>query len=128
MSLDNRNSLNYKGVRVNAFGVPIFFKQKTKERKIPSKNIPRYNSFYSSFKKDSQKDQLVIYDIPQDKKRERDWFRRQLIRFDYTMVQKSIWIGPSPLPLNFLEYVRSIGLKNKFKIFKLAKSRKQIIT
>ena len=29
-----------------------------------------------------------MYDIPSGKKKERDWFRRQLIKFEYIMIQK----------------------------------------
>ena len=62
-----------------------------------------------------------MYDIPHEKKKERDWFRRHLKKFNYIMIQKSVWIGPSPLSKDFLDYVESIGLKEKLKTFKLAK-------
>jgi DNA-binding transcriptional regulator PaaX len=64
---------------------------------------------------------IVTYDIPANRRKERDWFRRHLQKFDYIMVQKSVWIGPSPLPKDFLNYVKSIGLLKQFKTFKLAK-------
>ena len=63
-----------------------------------------------------------MYDIPHEKKKERDWFRRHLKKFNYIMIQKSVWVGPSPLPKDFLDYVKSIGLLNQLKTFKLAKS------
>lgn len=62
-----------------------------------------------------------MYDIPHEKKKERDWFRRQLKKFHYAMIQKSVWVGPSPLPRDFLDYVKLIGLKKQLKTFKLAK-------
>ena len=62
-----------------------------------------------------------MYDIPHEKKTERDWFRRQLKNFDYIMIQKSVWVGPSPLPKDFLDYVKMIGLRSQLKTFKLAK-------
>ena len=37
------------------------------------------------------------------------------------MIQKGIWVGPSPLPKDFLDYVKSIGFFDKLKILKLAK-------
>jgi hypothetical protein len=37
------------------------------------------------------------------------------------MIQKSVWVGPSPLPKDFLEYVKSIKLLGQLKAFKLAK-------
>jgi hypothetical protein len=38
------------------------------------------------------------------------------------MIQKSVWVGPSPLPKEFMDYVKEIGLKDNLKTFKLAKS------
>jgi hypothetical protein len=37
------------------------------------------------------------------------------------MIQKSVWVGPSPLPKEFLEYIEKIKIKDGLKIFKLAK-------
>ena len=78
-------------------------------------------SFSSNLEKSSPQNLIIIYDIPENKKKERDWFRRHLKKFNYAMIQRSVWVGPSPLPKDFLEYVKSIGLKNKLKTFKLAK-------
>lgn len=38
------------------------------------------------------------------------------------MIQRSVWVGPSPLPEEFLNYLKRIGLEKEFKTFKLAKS------
>lgn len=78
--------------------------------------------FFSSFKKDAPKNLIVMYDIPHKLKKERDWFRRQLIKFGYIMIQKSVWVGPSPLPKEFLDYLKEIKIDGNFKTFKLAKS------
>ncbi len=107
-------------MEVNALGLPIFskskrIKTKTRERKF-------YNlSFNFSFKKDSPKDLIVMYDIPSTLKKERDWFRRHLKKFQYIMIQKSVWVGPSPLPKEFLDYVKEIKIEEGLKTFKLAK-------
>ena len=52
-------------------------------------------------------------------RKERDWLRRHLKRFDYIMIQKNIWVGPSPLPKDFLDYIKSISLLDKLVILKL---------
>jgi DNA-binding transcriptional regulator PaaX len=67
------------------------------------------------------KDLLLIYDIPEDHKRERDWFRLHLKKFHFVMIQRSVWVGPSPLPKEFLNYVKEIKLGDNLKTFKLAK-------
>jgi len=115
--------LKYKGVTVNRFGIPVFTsdKKEIKRSGEPGKRYYQYKCFNHNFKNTAPKDLIVMYDIPNDKKKERDWFRRSLKRFDYIMVQKSVWVGPSPLPHDFLNYVKSIGLLNKLKTLKLAK-------
>ena len=113
----------YKGMRVNAFGLPVTgSNQKTRIKKDHRKKKFYYLTFKSRFERNAPKNLIVMYDIPHTKKKERDWFRRQLRNFDYTMIQKSVWVGPSPLPKEFLDYIKIIGLKDKLKTFKLAKS------
>jgi len=113
----------YKGVTVNSFGLPMFHSDKndTKKSKKNGKRYFHYLHFYFNFSNTAPKNMILMYDIPYEKRKERDWFRRHLKRFDYVMVQKSVWIGPSPLPKDFLNYVKSIGLSKQLKTFKLAK-------
>lgn len=111
----------YKGVRVNIFGIPVGSSDKSRVKSRNRKREFYYITFHSNFEKNSPKNLIVMYDIPYDKKKERDWFRRQLKNFDYVMIQKSVWVGPSPLPKDFLDYVKLIGLKSQLKTFKLAK-------
>ncbi|MFA5791885.1 MAG: CRISPR-associated endonuclease Cas2 [Candidatus Paceibacterota bacterium] len=113
----------YKGMRVNAFGLPVFKSgRKSRAKKENRKKSFYHTTFSSPFKKDSSKDLIVMYDIPHLQKKERDWFRRHLIKFGYTMIQKSVWVGPSPLPKDFLNYLKEIKIEGNFKTFKLAKS------
>ncbi len=94
-----------------------------KETKPIKRGVKRdyHNSFSTKLNDNLPKDLIVIYDVPYNKRRERDWFRRHLKKFNFIMIQKSVWIGPSPLPKEFLEYVRLIGLKDNFNTYKLAK-------
>ncbi|MFZ2149551.1 MAG: hypothetical protein WAV15_00080 [Minisyncoccia bacterium] len=115
--------LRYKGMSVNIFGLPDFDNHKSE--KSSQKSIPKrqyLQSFISSFNKDAPKNLLLIYDIPEGRKKERDWFRRQLRNFNFVMIQRSVWVGPSPLPNDFVNYLKKIGLQKEFKTFKLAKS------
>lgn len=111
--------LHYKGASVNILGLPSFSDSK-KKKDIPKRHY--LQSFISEFKKDTPKNLLLIYDIPEGRKKERDWFRRQLKNFDFIMIQRSVWVGPSPLPSDFLAYLKRIGLQKEFKTFKLAKT------
>lgn len=146
LKLFNTRAAYYKGIPVNIFGLPVFKDKSRKsvqnawyalkndgclavenERFLVTKKGRAYlkeqvlseHIFSSPFPKDSPKNLLVIYDIPEEKKPEREWFRRHLRKFGYTMIQRSAWIGPSPLPEEFLSYVKKIGLKSTLKTFKL---------
>ena len=109
----------YRGMRVNLLGLPVSYEKKNKI--LHRKRNIYYVSFVSNFTKDAPKNLIVMYDIPHDLKKERDWFRRQLINFGYIMIQKSVWVGPSPLPKDFINYLRQVKIGDKFKTFKLAK-------
>lgn len=140
--------LYYKGMRVNLLGVPRPWKQNTasfqstvyrlrKNRLIDLKHdkwfitesgkkyllkrrklLPQFDS---PFKKTSPKNLLLMFDIPKEKESERKWFRLHLKKFNYRMIQKSVWVGPSPLPEEFVSYLKKIKLSPCIKTFKLAK-------
>ncbi|MFA5651755.1 MAG: CRISPR-associated endonuclease Cas2 [Candidatus Paceibacterota bacterium] len=114
-------SRRYKGVPINSFGIPILNPTKEKIKDKIDRRI-YHDSFSINLTNSSPKNLIVMYDIPHAQKKERDWFRRHLKKFGYIMIQKSVWVGPSPLQKDFLEYVKSIGLLGQLKSFKLAKS------
>lgn len=89
--------------------------------RIPKRNYSFNKCFDFNFANTAPRDLIVMYDIPKGMKKEREWFLRHLKKFDYIMIQKSVWVGPSPLPKDFLHYVKSIGLLNKLRTLKLAK-------
>jgi DNA-binding transcriptional regulator PaaX len=145
----SRSTLNYKGVRVNLLGLPKFSSYKygslksgisqlkkkqyitkadsgwsltLKGKEYLRKKYDSLLQFNSPFSKNDPKNLLVMFDIPQTKKAEREWFRWHLKKFNYVMIQKSVWRGPSPLPKEFLDYVKKIGLWENLKILKISKS------
>lgn len=116
--MNKRKKIYYKGIKVNAFGLPLI---KNSQKTLTEKKRVYNVSFESPFKKDTAKDLVVMYDVPHELKKERDWLRRHLIKFGYIMIQKSVWVGPSPLPKDFLRYLKEIKIGNDLKTFKLAK-------
>ncbi len=112
----------YKGMKIDLLGLPVgdFNKSDRVKKKNRKRNF-YHISFFSRFPENAPKNLLLIYDIPEAKKKERDWFRRHLIKFGYIMIQKSVWVGPSPLPKEFLDYLKEIKIGDSFKTFKLAK-------
>lgn len=145
----NKSTLRCKGVRVNLMGLPDFkyYKYQTLANKFSllgkkhlvsrmsngeycitaegliflEKGKDILKKFETEKDENSPKDLLLIYDIPEDKKKERDWFRRHLKNFHFIMVQRSVWVGPSPLPKDFSNYLKEIKLGDNLKTFKLAK-------
>ncbi len=147
-----KSIIKYKGVRTGFLGLPNFeyYKYQTLAnrfsilskngliRKMPngeylitSKGISFLESkkyflekFDTNKKIDSPKDLLIVYDIEEGRKKERNWFRYHLKKFHFVMIQKSVWVGPSPLPRDFQDYLKEIKLGDNFKIFKLSSDYK----
>jgi len=117
-----RRRLRYKGVSVGLLGLPVLNASKSKIKSKPNPKRHYLKSFSMGIKGKVTRNLLIIYDIPEVRKKERDWFRRQLVNFEFILIQKSVWVGPSPLPKDFLDYAGEIGLRDNFKTFKLAKS------
>ncbi len=139
--------INYKGTRVNMFGIPKFLTRKRsvsstlsrlknqdyvshkdKVWKITHKGKDYYKNkfllfphFKSPFKKSAPKNMIFMFDIPETKRSYRDWMRRELQNFEYILVQRSVWVGPSPLPKKFLDHLKNSGLENYLQTFKLSK-------
>jgi len=142
---------NYKGVKVNIFGIPRFNKYPKKsiqvtinrlkkkgviEKELAGIVLSKYGKEYVRKKFDSlkqfdrpeniSKDKilLVMFDIPTERKHQREWLRWHLKKFNYIMVQKSVWVGPYPLPKEFSLYLKNIKLDKCIKTFKLNKPYK----
>lgn len=141
--------IKYKGMCVNIFGIPRFKKYSSRSLRttidrlgkkgviekelagiILSKNGKEYvkrkidslKQFNKPTNISKDKNLLVMFDVPTERKAEREWLRWHLKKFDYIMIQKSVWVGPSPLSREFKEYLEKIKLNKCIKTFKLAKS------
>ena len=67
--------------------------------------------------RDSQKNLIIIFDVPEKKKRYREWLRSELVGFGFELVQKSVWLGPA-LPKEFIEYLSEVGILKYVKFFR----------
>lgn len=141
--------IKHKGMTVNIFGIPRFKRYPPRsirtavdrlkrkgfiEKELTGVIISKHGKDYVQRKNDSlkqfnksenispDKNLLLMFDIPTERKGEREWLRWHLKKFEYIMVQKSVWVGPSPLPKEFKEYIKKIKLNKCIKTFKLAKS------
>ncbi|MDP2598511.1 MAG: hypothetical protein Q8P49_01635 [Candidatus Liptonbacteria bacterium] len=64
---------------------------------------------------------MVAFDIPETEKRKRDWIRAVLKSLNYSMVQKSLWIGKTKIPQEFLEDLVRLRLVDFVEIFEISK-------
>lgn len=80
-------------------------------------DIKKFFPNQETFKQDQEKRLIVIFDIPEKKKRYREWLRSELVGFGFELVQKSVWLGPV-LPREFVEYLSEIELLIYIKFFR----------
>ena len=64
---------------------------------------------------------LVMYDIPESEKGKRNLIRNELVACGYDQLQKSVWIGYSPLPEVFLKSLNDLRLNGKVHIVSIHK-------
>ena len=91
--------------------------QKGKEylkNKLASK-MPHFRHLKSEKPK---KEMVVVFDIPEKRRRQRDWLRRELTALGFVSLQKSVWLGPASLPKEFIKYLSEFNLLQYLKFFK----------
>ncbi len=71
---------------------------------------------------------IVVFDIPEKKRKMRDWIRSVLVNLEFNMLQKSVWIGKTKIPEEFIKQLRNLNLLSCVEIFEISKtgSLKQI--
>ena len=80
-------------------------------------DIKRFFSTRKVKVKRTAKSLILVFDIPEKKRRYRDWLRSELVGFDFEQIQKSVWFGP-PLPKEFIEYLEEIDLLKYIRFLK----------
>lgn len=79
---------------------------------------------YGHFIKPAKPDgvpRLVMYDISEKERRKRDWLRYELVACGYDQLQKSVWLGYSPLPKEFIQSLKDMNLKDMVHIVSIYK-------
>jgi DNA-binding transcriptional regulator PaaX len=80
-------------------------------------DIKRFYPPKKNSRKKTTKSLIIIFDIPEKKRRYRDWLRSELIGFGFDQIQKSVWFGPQ-LPKDFVEYLGEIDLLTYIRFFR----------
>lgn len=63
------------------------------------------------------KNMIIAFDIPEVDKRKRHWLRTELVNHGFHMLQKSVWFGSAPLPVQFIESLQKLELLQHMKFF-----------
>lgn len=62
---------------------------------------------------------MVLFDIPERKRKTRNWLRLQLKLWGFEMLQQSVWLGKGPLPKEFTVRLGLLDISKCVKIFKI---------
>jgi hypothetical protein len=64
---------------------------------------------------------IIIFDIPEEEARKRFWLRRALLNLGFNMLQKSVWVGKTKLPEEFITDLKMINILSFVEIFAITK-------
>lgn len=65
---------------------------------------------------------IVCFDIPENERRKRNWLRAVLKNLDFSMVQKSVWIGKTKIPEILFNDLAALKLLDYIEIFEVSKT------
>jgi DNA-binding transcriptional regulator PaaX len=66
---------------------------------------------------------IIVFDIPENQKKKRDWLRNTLVNFNFSLLQKSVWTGDSQLPEEFFHFLKELNLLPYVHIFAVNKEK-----
>lgn len=88
---------------------------------IINKNNLKLHTLFAKIKEKPVGDTkvMVLFDIPEKKRKTRNWLRLQLKLWDFEMLQQSVWLGKGPLPKEFNDRLKLLDINECVKIFKI---------
>lgn len=103
-----------QGLRLTGKGMRMLEKlRKRRERAVPS-------TAYEAKKSNTLT--VFVFDIPEGDRYKRSWLRSALKNLNFTMLQKSVWIGKTKLPKSFLDDLEALDLFSYIHIFSVSKA------
>lgn len=79
----------------------------------------KYSSKYSSVVKKQKEEIIIMYDIPESLKQRRNRLREGLKILGFKQKQKSVWIGPAPIPKDFLDFLVELKIIEYINFFRV---------
>ena len=83
-------------------------------------DIPKLSRSYHNKDRKFKKEVIVVFDIPEKRRRYRDWLRDELTNLGFQQIQKSVWFGPT-LPKEFVNFLDEERLLKYVRFFKVSK-------
>jgi len=65
---------------------------------------------------------IITFDIPEKQRKKRKWLRDSLRELKFEMLQKSVWIGKTKLPEEFISDLNRAKILSYIEIFEITKS------
>lgn len=65
---------------------------------------------------------IIAFDVPEREKWKREWLREVLRRLGLTMIQKSVWMGKTKIPKEFVDDLSRLGILKYVEIFQVTKT------
>ena len=96
------------------------FREARENLKTLKKDKAMPSAKYQSQNNDNLK--IIIFDIPEEDRRKRVWLRSALKNLNFTMLQKSVWVGISRLPHEFARDLNKLKIISHVEIFAISKT------
>src|SRR3989344_3978471 len=65
---------------------------------------------------------VVIFDIPEVRKKRREWLRAALSHLGMRLIQKSVWMGRVKIPRELINYLRNLNILEHVEIFEVVRA------
>ena len=119
----NKQSFNNNLYRLKKRGLVEFDSNKNI---IFNKNSLKQNTLFSRIKEKPVGNikVMVLFDIPEGKRKTRNWLRQQLKMWDFKILQQSVWLGKGPLPKEFTDRLHLLGIYECVKVLKVQNIKK----
>lgn len=96
-------------------------------KKLESMTSDAPSVVYENLEKTNLK--IFMFDVPEKDRWQRDWLRKRLFDLEFEPVQKSVFVGRTKLPKEFIEDMRDVGILAHIDVLEVTKrgSLKEII-
>ncbi len=91
----------------------------TAGKEFLASKVPALRRFFPTRKKAVARGMILMFDIPETRRKYRDWLRIELAGFGFDQIQRSVWFGP-PLPKEFILYLKEIKLTPHIRFFRVS--------